>query len=211
MANVPVVCDTCGTLFVMPNIIGGTGAATVTFEGSGAGPCPNCGGMGHIPDGVYRFVGDTIELLQAPERTVSELQRLTKVLRTAQERGADFEEVKSTVEQEFPGWGQRLSRLLIPQTPADLAAYLMLILMAVQMVMQAKENNEVPDINEQTVINNITVQTPGQPPAVDSSTTIRGISDQGRKVGRNEPCPYGSGLKFKKCHGAGGESHYTEP
>ncbi len=24
----------------------------------------------------------------------------------------------------------------------------------------------------------------------------------GRKVGRNEPCPCGSGKKFKRCHGA---------
>jgi len=24
------------------------------------------------------------------------------------------------------------------------------------------------------------------------------------KVGRNDPCPCGSGKKFKKCHGAGG-------
>jgi uncharacterized protein YecA (UPF0149 family) len=23
------------------------------------------------------------------------------------------------------------------------------------------------------------------------------------KVGRNDPCPCGSGKKFKKCHGAG--------
>ncbi|MGB9429901.1 MAG: SEC-C metal-binding domain-containing protein, partial [Gammaproteobacteria bacterium] len=24
---------------------------------------------------------------------------------------------------------------------------------------------------------------------------------EGRKVGRNEPCPCGSGLKYKQCHG----------
>ncbi len=24
---------------------------------------------------------------------------------------------------------------------------------------------------------------------------------QGRKVGRNEPCPCGSGKKYKQCHG----------
>jgi preprotein translocase subunit SecA len=24
---------------------------------------------------------------------------------------------------------------------------------------------------------------------------------EGRKVGRNEPCPCGSGKKFKQCHG----------
>jgi uncharacterized protein len=30
----------------------------------------------------------------------------------------------------------------------------------------------------------------------------RQIVPNGRKVGRNEPCPCGSGLKFKRCHGA---------
>ncbi len=35
--------------------------------------------------------------------------------------------------------------------------------------------------------------TPGKP------TTFRRA---GSKVGRNDPCPCGSGLKFKKCHGA---------
>jgi preprotein translocase subunit SecA len=28
------------------------------------------------------------------------------------------------------------------------------------------------------------------------------VSPQGRKVGRNEPCPCGSGKKYKRCHGA---------
>jgi len=26
--------------------------------------------------------------------------------------------------------------------------------------------------------------------------------DSGHKVGRNDPCPCGSGKKYKKCHGA---------
>ncbi len=195
----------------MPNIIGGPGTAEVTFVGSGAGPCPKCGGMGHIPDGVYRFVGDTIELLQAPERTVSELQRLTQVLRTANQRGADLQEVRSTVEREFPGWGERLSKLLVPRTPADVAAYFMLFLMIVQMVMQAKANDEVPAINEQTVINNITVQTSGQSPSAESSSTNGQTSAEGRKVGRNELCPCGSGQKFKRCHGANGQTRYIGP
>lgn len=32
-------------------------------------------------------------------------------------------------------------------------------------------------------------------------TTVTNRSRQGNKVGRNEPCPCGSGRKFKKCHG----------
>ena len=32
--------------------------------------------------------------------------------------------------------------------------------------------------------------------------TVQTVKREGRKVGRNEPCPCGSGKKFKKCHGA---------
>ncbi len=35
--------------------------------------------------------------------------------------------------------------------------------------------------------------------AADGSTTVQ---REGKKVGRNEPCPCGSGKKYKKCHGA---------
>ena len=28
------------------------------------------------------------------------------------------------------------------------------------------------------------------------------ITREGKKVGRNEPCPCGSGKKYKQCHGA---------
>jgi SEC-C motif domain protein len=31
----------------------------------------------------------------------------------------------------------------------------------------------------------------------------RPVVREAPKVGRNEPCPCGSGKKFKKCHGAG--------
>ncbi len=41
-------------------------------------------------------------------------------------------------------------------------------------------------------------QHPGGPELTGSRTVER----DGRKVGRNEPCPCGSGKKYKKCHGA---------
>ena len=34
-------------------------------------------------------------------------------------------------------------------------------------------------------------------PASDAQTFVR----QGQKVGRNDPCPCGSGKKYKHCHG----------
>jgi preprotein translocase subunit SecA len=35
----------------------------------------------------------------------------------------------------------------------------------------------------------------------DGSTSARPVNG-GQKVGRNDPCPCGSGKKYKKCHGA---------
>ncbi|MDE2274137.1 MAG: SEC-C domain-containing protein, partial [Gammaproteobacteria bacterium] len=40
-------------------------------------------------------------------------------------------------------------------------------------------------------------QPPAQAPPAPVTTFVR----EGRKVGRNEPCPCGSGLKYKQCHG----------
>jgi len=31
---------------------------------------------------------------------------------------------------------------------------------------------------------------------------IKTVRHDGPKVGRNDPCPCGSGKKYKKCHGA---------
>ncbi len=47
---------------------------------------------------------------------------------------------------------------------------------------------------------------PGQPPQKGAAATRRSEPEipfkrDGRKVGRNEPCPCGSGKKFKQCHG----------
>jgi preprotein translocase subunit SecA len=33
-------------------------------------------------------------------------------------------------------------------------------------------------------------------------TPVQQVKREGSKVGRNDPCPCGSGKKFKKCHGA---------
>jgi len=44
---------------------------------------------------------------------------------------------------------------------------------------------------------------PARPPArAQPRVTVQPVRRDGPKVGRNDPCPCGSGLKFKKCHGA---------
>jgi len=46
------------------------------------------------------------------------------------------------------------------------------------------------------------LETPAAPPAVGGPAGGNRPAESGATVGRNDPCPCGSGKKFKKCHGA---------
>ncbi|WP_371830665.1 SEC-C metal-binding domain-containing protein [Candidatus Entotheonella palauensis] len=47
---------------------------------------------------------------------------------------------------------------------------------------------------------------PAQPGGGDAEDggvqTVQTVRRQGEKIGRNAPCPCGSGKKYKRCHGA---------
>ncbi len=45
-------------------------------------------------------------------------------------------------------------------------------------------------------------RTDGTPIGSESAEPAKPIRRDAPKVGRNEPCPCGSGKKYKKCHGA---------
>jgi preprotein translocase subunit SecA len=46
-------------------------------------------------------------------------------------------------------------------------------------------------------------QAPASAPAATVQQTVRhDDADPYQSVGRNDPCPCGSGKKFKRCHGA---------
>ncbi len=112
--------------------------------------------------------------------------------------------------------GQKLSKLLVPRTPADLAAYITLVLMIIGMIQTAKQGDRPVEVDVDKVINNIVVEAPparDQPASVPPAVVDAPLEDEERhiKVSRNQPCPCGSGVKFKKCHGEGGKTHYVGP
>jgi len=41
-----------------------------------------------------------------------------------------------------------------------------------------------------------------RPEAKGGAGAVQTVRRDGKKVGRNDPCPCGSGKKYKKCHGA---------
>jgi hypothetical protein len=41
-----------------------------------------------------------------------------------------------------------------------------------------------------------------KPARTGGDDVVKTVRNDGPKVGRNDPCPCGSGKKYKKCHGA---------
>jgi SEC-C motif len=193
MPSLPAFCDTCGTAFDSGIFV--ENASNIAFSGNRSGPCPRCGGMGHVPDGVFNFIGNTIEILSAPERTVSELLGLARIVREARDMGEDKEQVAARIEKELPSLSP-LTKLL-PTNKSELYGFLGVVIAAVALYTQSGDKPP-----SQTVVNvtQIVQQITANEQARDQSQAQPAASAQ--KQGRNEPCQCGSGKKYKICCGA---------
>jgi preprotein translocase subunit SecA len=68
---------------------------------------------------------------------------------------------------------------------------------AQQRAMQTRHGSEVDGGEDDGAAAARPASRPPQP-----RVTVQPVRRDGPKVGRNDPCPCGSGQKFKKCHGA---------
>ena len=118
--RVPAFCDTCGTVFPSGFNVENS---TVTFASCTAGPCPVCGGMGRIPDGVFGFFGNTINILSAPTRTREELGRLANIIEEARAKRQTPQHVADQIRKEVPKMAS-VADLLIPKSAGDFYALL---------------------------------------------------------------------------------------
>lgn len=189
--RVPAVCDNCGTIF--PSGFEVSNSTNISFSGCGAGPCPVCGGTGHIPDGVYNFLGNTIEFLSGPSRSIVELERLAALLERAKTSNATSQAVAKEIDESIP----ELSSIKdwLPKNRSELYAFIALLLSALSLMINQSESGEPSKVEVNTVINNVYQQAP----EAQAAPSPEKPKKQKAKVGRNEPCPCGSGKKFKKC------------
>lgn len=148
MPSIPAFCDSCGTPF--PSGFFFENSFKVTLSGCKSGLCPNCGGMGHVPDGVFNFIGSTIEILTAPQRTIEELTRLVQILREAKAKQQSTEQVSAQIKQELPG----LSSLadLLPKNRGELYGFLAVVLAAIQLLTQSPQPVQNITINVSQVV-----------------------------------------------------------
>lgn len=93
MPVAPAICDDCGAIF--PSGFAFSGGGSATLIGNKSGPCPVCGGVGSVPDGLYEFTGDTLRIVTSwsPARRHDLLEKL----RAAQTAGRDRERAEAAL------------------------------------------------------------------------------------------------------------------
>ncbi len=188
---VPAVCDNCGSFF--PSGVEVKDSFHITFKGNVSGPCPKCGRLGHIPDGVYNFIGNTIQILSGPERTISELNQLAEILKHAKKENTSTNEVREKIEEKAPEFTS--IKDFFPESKIELYAFITIILMIIQLIIGQINMDQRPNITINQVFNILNKENI----LTKKEKRTKEIKKKKRqKIGRNDPCPCGSGKKFKK-------------
>lgn len=184
--NIPAFCDFCGAAFPSGLIVENS---YIKSSRSKSGPCPRCGGMGTVIEGLFHVTGEAIEILAAPTTTIDQLQKLKGIIKYAAANKKSSDEIAQDIEKEIPEISE-ISRY-IPKSPSELVAWLSLILLAIQTISQLSED----DTPEVQIILNQSIQQ-----SVDPKNYYP-FNIPKAPPSRNAPCPCGSGNRYKHCCG----------
>ena len=141
MPIAPAVCDKCNTVFASGFNIA---AENISLYGLTAGPCPSCGGLGSIPDGVYSALSETILAFKAGRINQATLQILADLLESARTTGDEPQEVAERIKSNVPELASVADAL--PKTRNELYAFLAVLvaLLSVLINMSRSESRSHP-------------------------------------------------------------------
>ena len=200
MPDIPAFCDKCGAIFRSGIFIGGGGVATLV--GNKAGPCPSCGSMGTIPDGVFSAAGNVLRLLSGPSKTVNQLKQLASVISEAQRTQEEPNIVADKIKEEAPELASVIDAL--PQTRAELYSFILVIFTAITMLIAVSNLNNNETLSEaeiEKMVEESIEKSIGESQKKSSIPENKPPYKAPKKQGRNELCNCGSGKKFKRCCG----------
>jgi SEC-C motif len=196
MASIPVVCDSCGRLFLATRLIGGPGSARITFINTRVRGCPYCGGTGHIPDGVYELAQGVVRYLGDAGLSSVELRTLQTVLTQATQDNTAPDDVAAKVRDRVPNAVGLLTFLKSPSGVA-LAAWLTFLVVLIGVLIAHADAQLTPAEIEQIIGEALSHDTDAPP-----ATTPSAAAPLTQAIpSRNARCPCGSGKTYKNCHG----------
>lgn len=200
---IPAECGNCGYLYPSgygfdPDATGIEVSMTVFEHAEVEEPCPMCGRhRGRVLAGEHQFVRDAEKLLRGSGRDAEGLEEIAEFVRGARERSFSAEEVREwAAAPEVLGIVEDL--LKVRPERVEMARWYALLDATLRAL--ANESDEEDGKLEPSLVvydsvspYNVTTVQPSSMPDEGGHGT--------QKVGRNDPCPCGSGKKYKKCHG----------
>lgn len=202
MVMMPAFCNTCGRIF--PSGMEFDGATNVSISGCKS-KCPVCHNLADVSDGTFNFIGDTIEILKAPNITIEKLVQFKSILESAKKENKSKEAIADEISATVPELN-KLSAIL-PTIKSDLYGFLSFILALLQMIIGSGSKESINMYNAQQVVNNYYISSEVAESSKTSSieqlngNNTKGYIRKDKKIGRNEKCPCNSGKKYKKCCG----------
>ena len=183
----------CGAVFEAPNIVGGSGNATIKMTNARFGPCPVCNSYGVIPDGVYQYANHAISLLTGPESTIKVLQQVHDILKKAKSETSSKKEVLKLVERVSPKTAETLKNA---PNVNNYLQWITVLIALVTLAMQAhtsyfKSEDVEKQFREHLLQENKELR--------EQNNNITPHKRTSPKIQRNDKCPCGSGKKYKKC------------
>nr|WP_228281767.1 SEC-C metal-binding domain-containing protein [Rubrobacter marinus] len=203
---IPAQCGHCGYLY--PSGFGfdpaetGVEVSMAVFENAEvAEPCPMCGRhRARVLAEEYQFVRDAEKLLRRSERDAADPKRLVAFLREVRGRGRSDDEIREEAREQAPQLSGLVEELLDARPAGvDVPTWHALLDNTLRALGTARDGEgEAGLIPSQVVYDSINEY---------NVTTVQPSSSgdtrhETHKVGRNDPCPCGSGKKYKKCHGS---------
>lgn len=218
MPMIPAICDNCGAKFSSGFFV--ENVENLTMRDNTAGPCPVCGGMGRTKNGVFNVVNGVIEQLKNLDYTKEELQELSDTIKEINKETDNPLDIEQTINNANPKFSSVLE--LLPKNReekrSDIKFIIPILLSIIGFLINLSSNSTINfDINIDQFINvgyenpeNITsksnyeINKEQKKENFGKASVAKVVKKEPirvQKIGRNQLCPCGSGVKFKKCHG----------
>ncbi|WP_250501982.1 SEC-C metal-binding domain-containing protein [Caballeronia sp. AZ7_KS35] len=200
MANIPAICERCGTVFAPHGIGMSDGTKHITVIGGTVDGCPKCGGVGHFVGGTYasvETVREVVQLLTAPGTRREQLERVAEILKSSEVKPRG--EIEAQLSEAGPV-GKRLVQWT--EKHGGLAGWIGVVLTAIQLVAPLFQHS-VSEADVERIVNERLLQAvPAQRERADTFPAARPMKLRSQETqSQNSPCSCGSGKKFKHCHG----------
>lgn len=195
MPRLPAFCHDCGVVFASPLRAAAPGEENA-FDVPA--PCPACGGSGTVPAEILTRAAEMAEWLAGPDGGREELRRFLQVLESVHgSGGADDEEdaLLLATARRAPSLVEMARRL--PEGPPSVLRGIAAVF---RRVAEGAAEDREPDVAARRAVERLLEDEAVEAPTADVPENVARARERQERAGRNDPCPCGSGDKYKDCH-----------